>query len=206
MTRCLALNQNYVTFTFIPGSSDFGLFLEGCFIFLHDNLGKWVSMTRHLASVYKKITVTSISRFICFVIFWRRFDLLTWLLGKLTPMIYPRVTVGHRALYLMVQWSCLISWRIFYVRTRLLGMMNHYDRIFELKTISMLQWHVLWFSHYALHIEDCLMFERDSWENDSIWPGVWLETNRKSQWPIYGPLIFPFMCIMLRQESLLLFT
>ena len=42
------------------------------------------------------------------------------------PNVWPR-NVGHCDLYFMVQWLCLIPWRLFHVWTALFGIMNQYD-------------------------------------------------------------------------------
>ena len=47
--------------------------------------------------------------------------------------VWPEINVGHCDLYFMVQWFCLISWRLFGVWTSLFGIMNQYDLTFNLK-------------------------------------------------------------------------
>ena len=54
---------------------------------------------------------------------------------------------GQLDLYFMVQWFCLISWRLFDVCTSYFGSMNQYDPTFDLKInvghcdlYSMIQW------------------------------------------------------------------
>ena len=44
-----------------------------------------------------------------------------------------KINVGHCDLYSLVQWFCLISWRLFDVRTFLFGIMSQYDPKFNLK-------------------------------------------------------------------------
>ena len=44
-----------------------------------------------------------------------------------------KIHVGHCDLYFMVQWFCLISWRLFDVLTSFFGIMNQYDPTFNLK-------------------------------------------------------------------------
>ena len=47
--------------------------------------------------------------------------------------VWPKINVGHCDLYSMVQWFCLISWRLFDAWTLLLGIMSQYDPKFYLK-------------------------------------------------------------------------
>ena len=44
-----------------------------------------------------------------------------------------KINVGHCDLYSMVQWFCLISWRLFDAWILLFGIMNQYDLRFYLK-------------------------------------------------------------------------
>ena len=44
-----------------------------------------------------------------------------------------KINVGHCDLHSMVQWFCLISWRLFDVWTLLFGIMSQYDPKFDLK-------------------------------------------------------------------------
>ena len=46
-----------------------------------------------------------------------------------------KIHVGHCDLYFMVQWFCLVSWRLFDVWTSLFRIMNQYDPTFDLKII-----------------------------------------------------------------------
>ena len=46
-----------------------------------------------------------------------------------------KINVGHCDLYSMVQWFCLISWRLFDAWTLLFGIMSQYDPKFYLKII-----------------------------------------------------------------------
>ena len=47
--------------------------------------------------------------------------------------IWPKINVGHCDLYFMVQWFCLISWRLFDVWTSLFGSMSRYEPKVDLK-------------------------------------------------------------------------
>ena len=52
---------------------------------------------------------------------------------SLLPIFHGPLIVGHCDLYFMVQWLCVISWRLFDVWTSSLGIMGQYDRTFDLK-------------------------------------------------------------------------
>ena len=69
-------------------------------------------------------------------------NLVTWTCGSWSE--------GQHDLYFMVQWFCLISWRLFDVCTSYFGSMNQYDLRFDLKInvshcdlYSMVQWFCL---------------------------------------------------------------
>ena len=44
-----------------------------------------------------------------------------------------KINIGHYDQYFMVQWFCLISWRLFDVCTSYFRSMNQYDQTFHLK-------------------------------------------------------------------------
>ena len=65
-------------------------------------------------------------------------------------LILIKINIGHYDIYFMVQWFCLISWRLFEVCTSYFGSMNQYDQTFDLKIsvghcdlYSMVQWFCL---------------------------------------------------------------
>ena len=45
----------------------------------------------------------------------------------------PKINVSHCDLYFMVQWFCLISWRLFDIWTPYFEIMSQYDPMFDLK-------------------------------------------------------------------------
>ena len=49
------------------------------------------------------------------------------------PMFDLRVNVGHCDLYFMIQWFCLISWKLFSGWTSYFGIMSQYDPTADLK-------------------------------------------------------------------------
>ena len=56
-----------------------------------------------------------------------------WEYESVWPEVDLKITVGHCDLYSMVQWFCLISWRLFDAGTLLFGIMSRYDPKFYLK-------------------------------------------------------------------------
>ena len=71
-------------------------------------------------------------------------------MSQYDPNFDLKINIGHYDLYFMVQWFCLISWRLFNVCTSYFGSMNQYDQMFDLKIsvghchlYSMVQWFCL---------------------------------------------------------------
>ena len=52
------------------------------------------------------------------ILSWRLFD---------DPTFDLKINVGHCDLYFMVQWLCLLPWKLFHAGTSLFGIMNQYD-------------------------------------------------------------------------------
>ena len=72
----------------------------------------------------------------------------TWL--SLVTLTCGSWSEGQHDLYFTVQWFCLISWRLFHVRTSYFGFKNQYDLRFDLKInvghcdlYAMIQWFCL---------------------------------------------------------------
>ena len=59
--------------------------------------------------------------------------IIVWEYELVRPDVWPKIYVGHCDLYFMVQWFCLISWRLFDVCTSYFGIMSQYDPKFYLK-------------------------------------------------------------------------
>ena len=55
------------------------------------------------------------------------------IMNQYNPKFDLKIYVGHCDLYFMVQWFCLVSWRLFDVWTSLIGIMIQYDLTFDLK-------------------------------------------------------------------------
>ena len=53
-----------------------------------------------------------------------------------------KINVGHCDLYFMVQWFCLISWRLLDIWTPYYGIMIQYDLMFDLKIFVQTLWPV----------------------------------------------------------------
>ena len=61
--------------------------------------------------------------------------IILWDYESVWPDVWPKNNVSHCDLYFMVQWFCLVSWRLFDVWTSLFGIMNQYDPTFNRKII-----------------------------------------------------------------------
>ena len=68
------------------------------------------------------------------------------------PDIWPKINVVHCDLYFMVQWFCLISWRLFDIWTPYFGIMSQYDPMLDLKIN-------VGHCDFALYLEDYLIYE-----------------------------------------------
>ena len=77
-----------------------------------------------------------------------------WDYESVWPDVWPKINVGHCDLYFMVQWFCLISWRLFDIWTPYLGIMSQYDPMFDLKINVGHCDYISWSSDFALYLED----------------------------------------------------
>ena len=106
-----------------------------------------------------------------------------------------KINAGHCDLCFIVQWFCLVSWRLFDVWTSLFGIMNQHDLTFDLKIIvghCDLYFLVQWFLCYILKIVWCMNII--IWDYESVWPDIWPQNNCRSLWPIfYGPVILHYI-------------
>ena len=106
-----------------------------------------------------------------------------------------KINVGHCDLYFMVQWICILSWRLFGVCTSYFWSMNQYDLKFDLKihvNVGHLYFMVQWFCVISWRLFDVwtsslgIMGQYD-WTFD-------LSNKCMSLWPIFhGPLILPYI-------------
>ena len=60
---------------------------------------------------------------------WCMYNIL-WDYESVWPEVWPKINVGHCVLYFMVQWFCLVPWKLFDVW---FGIMIQYDPTFDLK-------------------------------------------------------------------------
>ena len=105
-----------------------------------------------------------------------------------------KINVGHCDLYFIVQWFCLISWRLFDVWTSYFRIMIQYDPTFDLK-INVghcdLYFMVQWFWHI---LKTIWYMNTILWYYESVWPDVWPKNKCRSLWPIFhGPVILPYI-------------
>ena len=100
-----------------------------------------------------------------------------------------KINVGHCDLYSMVQWFCLISWRLFDVWTLLFGIMGQY----ELKYRSLWPtFHSPVILHYIL--KTIWYTNIILWYYGSVWPDIWPQNKCRSMWPIFhGPVILSYI-------------
>ena len=67
--------------------------------------------------------------------------------------------VRHCDLYFMVQWFCLISWRLFDVWTSYFGILSQYDTHIWLQNKCRPVTYISWSNYFALYLEDYLIYE-----------------------------------------------
>ena len=190
--------------TYISWSIDFVLYLGDYLMYEHDYLGIWISMTRRFDL---KITVGHCDQYFMVQWFW---DLLKTILcfniilqdywsvwsdiwpqckyRSLWPVFHGPVILPY--IYFMIQWFCLVSWRLFDVWTSIFGIMNQYDPMFDFKIIvghCDLYFMVHWF---------CVI----SWRLFDVWTWLfgnmnqydqtfWSQNNCRSLWPIFHGLV-----------------
>ena len=108
-------------------------------------------------------------------------------------MLDLKIKVGHCDLHFMVQWFCLISWRLFEVLTWYLGIMSQYDLMLDLKKSGSL-WPVFYGSvilPYILKAIWCI--NMIPWNDESVWLDAWPQNKSGSLWPIFhGSVIMPY--------------
>ena len=115
-------------------------------------------------------------------------------MSQYDPTFDLKINVGHCDLYFMVQWFCLISWRLFDVWTPYFGIISQYDPVFDLKinvghcdlfhgpVILPYILKTIWYMNTIL------------WDYESVWPDVWPQNKCRSLWPIFhGPVILPYI-------------
>ena len=107
-------------------------------------------------------------------------NLVTWTCGSWSE--------GQHDLYFVVQWFCLMSWRLFDVCTSYFGSMNQYDPTFDLKInvghcdlYSMVQWFCL-ISWRPFDVWTLLFGILSQY---AVWPKVWPQNKYMLVWPYF---------------------
>ena len=104
-----------------------------------------------------------------------------------------KINVVHCDLYFMVQWFCLISWRLD-VWTSFFGIMSQYDPTIDLK-ISVGHWDLYFMVQWFCLISWTWCMNVILWDYESVWSDNWPKNKRRSLRPIFhGPVILP--CIL----------
>ena len=110
------------------------------------------------------------------------------------PMFDLKIFVGHCDLYFIVQWFCLISWRLFDLWTSYFWIMSQYNPTCDLK-INVGHWPyfmVQWFLPYIL--KTIWYMNTILWDYESVWPDVWPQNICRPLWPIFhSPVILPYI-------------
>ena len=117
------------------------------------------------------------------------------IMSQYDPQFDLKINVGHYALYFMVQWFCLIFWRLFDVCTSYFGSTNQYEQTFDFKInighcdlYSMVQWFCL--ISWRLFDAWTLLFGIMSQYDPKFFP----QNKYRSLWPIfYGPVILHYI-------------
>ena len=116
-------------------------------------------------------------------------------MSQYNQMFDLKTNVGHCDVYFMVHWSCLISRRLFDIRTSYFGIINQYDPMFDLK-INVGHFDLYFMVHWF-----CLTF----WRLFAVWTSLfgimsqydltfWLQNKCRSLWPLFhGPVILPYI-------------
>ena len=107
--------------------------------------------------------------------------------------LYGSWREGHHDLYFMVQWFCLISWRLFDKWTPYFRIMSQYDTTFDLK-INVGHYDryfmVQWFCLISWRLFDVCIILQDY---ESVWPDIRPQNKCRSLWPkFYGLVILPY--------------
>ena len=106
-----------------------------------------------------------------------------------------KINAGHCDLYFMVQWLCLIPWRLFHERTSLFRIMNQYEPMQDLKNKCRSPWPIFYGTMILCYIVKtiwCMNIILGDY--GSVWPDIWPLNKCMSLWPIFhSPLIFPYI-------------
>ena len=133
----------------------------------------------------------------CFstLLLWKQLkQIVGWTSVSLLTLTYGAWCEGHHDLYFTVQWFCLISWRLFDVRTSYFGIISQYDLTFDLK-INVGHWPVFYGSLILPYILKTIWYMNTiHWDYESVWPNVQPKNKCRSLWLIFhGPAILPYI-------------
>ena len=92
-------------------------------------------------------------------IWYMNINTILWDYELVWPDVWPKINVGHCDLYVIVQWFCLISWKLFSSWTSYFGTMSQYDPTSDLKILIChcdLYFMVQWLLPYVMKTVWCL--------------------------------------------------
>ena len=98
-------------------------------------------------------------------------------MSQFDPTFDLKRNVGHCDLYFMVQWFCLISWRLFDIWTPYFGIMSQYDPMFDPKNNCRSLWPIFhgpvilpYIFKIIWYMNTILLFYESVWLD--IWPKI----------------------------------
>ena len=125
-------------------------------------------------------------------------------MNQYDPTFDLKINLSHCDLYSIVQWFCLISWRVFGV----FGIMSqynpkfdlkinigHYDLYFMVQLFCLISWRLFDIcTSYFGSIKKIWCMNNIIWDYESVWPKVWPQNEYRSLWPIfYGTVILHYI-------------
>ena len=137
-----------------------------------------------------------------------------WDCKSVWPNVWPKVFVAHCDLYFMVEWFCLISWKLFSDWTSYFGIMSRYDPTCDLQ-INVGHCDLYFMVHCicplsSFILKTVLYMNIILSDYESVWHDIWPGNKCRSLWPIFhGPVILPYILnsiwwmnvILLEKES-----
>ena len=88
-----------------------------------------------------------------------------WEYESVWPDVWPKIFVAHYDLYFMVEWFCLISWKLFSGWTSNFGIMSQYNPTCDLQ---------IFVGHYDLHFIMVHWIYPLSWRLFDVWTSYFL--------------------------------
>ena len=144
-------------------------------------IGQW-------SIVHGPVVVLYILKTICWA------NVITRILDPCDPKIYQIKCMWVSDLHFMVQWFCLISWRL------LDGLMLYWRH--WLSVTQTLNWnyicrsvtYISWSSDFALYLEDYSLDVCHNWNTESMWCKDLPDKMYVGQWPTFhGPVILSYV-------------